>query len=187
MLSSRVDRTEKLIGAMREGLKKINEKESSLRNCYDQLVEQISEYTSNERYNPTSREGLQNYANYLSAIQDYRDTFIQRIQQQILQPLSQYPDLIKNTRVRATESEKKIFSFSGSVAEVAFEREERIGRETKVGWTTVQSAIRPEDHSTYPFAASRSTSSLRRDETPRPSGLFFFFSSLFSSSLSSGW
>ena len=62
---------------MREQLKKINEKESSLRNCYDELVEQISEFTQVEKYNTTSKEHLQNYANYLSAIQDYRDTLVQ--------------------------------------------------------------------------------------------------------------
>lgn len=57
---------------------KIAEKEASLRNINDELVEDIIEFTRHERINLSLRTNLEEFAKQLSIIQDYRDSFVRQ-------------------------------------------------------------------------------------------------------------
>ena len=59
-----------------KNLVKITEKEAGLRNCNDQLVEDILEFTRHERINGTLKGNMEEFAKQLSIIQDYRDTLV---------------------------------------------------------------------------------------------------------------
>lgn len=77
-LSIRFQYTEKFFEKCQTSFVKISEKEAGLRNCNDQLVEDIIEFTRHERVNGTLRSNLEEFAKQLSIIQDYRDTLVRR-------------------------------------------------------------------------------------------------------------
>ena len=67
---------EKYLGSTCVQFGKICRKEAGLRDCNDVFVQNIFEFADRERLNTSLRESLQQYASYLSAVEDYRNTLV---------------------------------------------------------------------------------------------------------------
>ena len=72
----RINKTEQYLGTFCTQFGKVCRKEAALRECNDQFVNNIFEFADRERINTTLRQGLQNYASYLSAVEDYHNTLV---------------------------------------------------------------------------------------------------------------
>ncbi|CAF2702538.1 unnamed protein product [Rotaria sp. Silwood2] len=94
----RINQTEKYLGSICLQFGKVCRKEARLRECNDQLVQNMFEFADRERINTSLRQSLQQYASYLSAVEDYRNTLIARIENQILEPLAKYGEVLKLKR-----------------------------------------------------------------------------------------
>jgi cell shape-determining protein MreC len=55
---------------------KVCRKEARTRDCNDELVQNMFEFADRERINTSLRQSLQQYASYLSAVEDYRNTLV---------------------------------------------------------------------------------------------------------------
>ncbi|CAF0750205.1 unnamed protein product [Adineta ricciae] len=94
----RINQVEKYLGSICVQFGKVCRKEARLRDCNDAFVQNIFEFADRERLNTSLRESLQQYASYLSAVEDYRNTLISRIETQILEPLAKYGEIMKLKR-----------------------------------------------------------------------------------------
>ncbi|CAF0806237.1 unnamed protein product [Adineta steineri] len=94
----RINQAEKYLGSICTQFGKVCRKEASLRDCNDAFVQNIFEFSDRERINTTLRQSLQQYASYLSAVEDYRNTLITRVETQILEPLAKYGEIMKLKR-----------------------------------------------------------------------------------------
>ncbi|UJR24653.1 hypothetical protein I4U23_006027 [Adineta vaga] len=94
----RINQVEKYLGSICVQFGKVCRKEAGLRDCNDAFVQNIFEFADRERLNTSLRESLQQYAGYLSAVEDYRNTLISRIEIQILEPLAKYGEIMKFKR-----------------------------------------------------------------------------------------
>ena len=74
----RIDQAEKYLGTICVQFGKVCRKEARLRDCNDQLVEHMCAFAGGERINTSLRQSLQQYANYLSAVEDYRNTLVRK-------------------------------------------------------------------------------------------------------------
>jgi len=72
----RINQAEKYLGSMCMQFGKVCRKEARLRDCNDQLVQNMFEFADRERINTSLRQSLQHYASYLSAVEDYRNTLV---------------------------------------------------------------------------------------------------------------
>lgn len=57
---------------------KVCRKQARLRDCNDQLVQNMFEFADRERINTSLRQSLQQSASYLSAVEDYRNTLVRK-------------------------------------------------------------------------------------------------------------
>ncbi|CAF1281285.1 unnamed protein product [Rotaria sp. Silwood1] len=94
----RINQTEKYLGSICLQFGKVCRKEARLRDCNDEFVQNMFEFADRERINTSLRQSLQQYASYLSAVEDYRHTLITRIENQILEPLAKYGEVLKLKR-----------------------------------------------------------------------------------------
>ncbi|CAF0774366.1 unnamed protein product [Rotaria sordida] len=94
----RINQTEKYLGSICLQFGKVCRKEARLRDCNDQMVHNMFEFADRERINTSLRQSLQQYASYLSAVEDYRNALITRIEHQILEPLAKYGEVLKLKR-----------------------------------------------------------------------------------------
>lgn len=81
----RINQAEKYLGSTCVQIGKVCRKEARLRDCNDQLVQNMFEFADREKINTTLRQSLQQYASYLSAVEDYRNTLVYFIANQIHQ------------------------------------------------------------------------------------------------------
>lgn len=72
----RINQTEKYLGSMCVQFGKVCRKEARLRDCNDALVASMFEFADRERINTSLRQSLQQYASYLSGVEDYRNTLV---------------------------------------------------------------------------------------------------------------
>jgi hypothetical protein len=72
----RVNQVEKYLGSICLQVGKVCRKEAKLRDCNDELVQHMFEFADRERINTSLRQSLQQYASYLSAVEDYRNTLV---------------------------------------------------------------------------------------------------------------
>lgn len=72
----RINQAEKYLGSTCVQIGKVCRKEARLRDCNDQLVQNMFEFADREKINTSLRQNLQNYASYLSAVEDYRNTLV---------------------------------------------------------------------------------------------------------------
>jgi cell shape-determining protein MreC len=72
----RINQAEKYLGTMCVQFGKVCRKEARVRDCNDELVQNMFEYADRERINTSFRQSLQQYASYLSAVEDYRNTLV---------------------------------------------------------------------------------------------------------------
>ena len=72
----RINQTEKYLGSICVQVGKVCRKEARLRDCNDELVQNMFEFADRERINTTLRQSLQQYAAYLSSVEDYRNALV---------------------------------------------------------------------------------------------------------------
>ena len=72
----RINQAEKYLGSTCVQIGKVCRKEARLRDCNDQLVQNMFEFADREKINTSLRQSLQQYASYLSAVEDYRNTLV---------------------------------------------------------------------------------------------------------------
>jgi len=72
----RINQVEKYLGSICVQFGKVCRKEARLRDCKDELVQNMFVCADRERINTSLRQSLQQYASYLSAVEDYRNTLI---------------------------------------------------------------------------------------------------------------
>ncbi|CAF0816884.1 unnamed protein product [Adineta steineri] len=94
----RINQVEKYLGSICVQFGKVCRKEARLRDCNDEMVQNMFEFADRERINTSLRQSLQQYASYLSAVEDYRNTLITRVESQILEPLAKYGEIMKLKR-----------------------------------------------------------------------------------------
>ena len=75
----RINQAEKYLGSICVQFGKVCRKEARLRDCNDAMVQNMFEFADRERINTSLRQSLQQYASYLSAVEDYRNTMVNRI------------------------------------------------------------------------------------------------------------
>jgi hypothetical protein len=67
---------EKFLGDLCQNFGKVARKNAALRDTGDTIVSSILEYAGKEKINTSSIQGLRNYANFLSASEDYRNAMV---------------------------------------------------------------------------------------------------------------
>jgi hypothetical protein len=86
------------MGNLCENFGRIARKNARVRDSSDSLVFALNEYASKEKTNSSSRKGLVNFSSYLSAVEDYRQAMIERVEKRVIQPISKYQEYLKNSR-----------------------------------------------------------------------------------------
>jgi len=72
----RINQAEKYLGSICVQFGKVCRKEAQVRDCNDELVQKMFEFADREQINTSLRQNLQQYASYLSAVEDYRNTLV---------------------------------------------------------------------------------------------------------------
>lgn len=65
----------------------------------DKLAKAVADYSSYERFNASTKSSLKDFSLAYAAIQDFRDIEVKRLEAKVIQPLSNYGELCKKTRV----------------------------------------------------------------------------------------
>ncbi|GFN93003.1 protein fam92a1 [Plakobranchus ocellatus] len=73
-------------------------KTARLRDKGDLLAKQLMEYAEYEKWNPSLSSGMLKFAENVSAVQDYREAQVKRLEGKIISPLMHYGLLCKQTK-----------------------------------------------------------------------------------------
>ncbi|GFR78873.1 protein FAM92A1, partial [Elysia marginata] len=73
-------------------------KTARLRDKGDLLAKQLLDYAEYEKWNPSLSAGMSKFAENLSAVQDYREAQVKRLEGKIISPLMNYGLLCKQTK-----------------------------------------------------------------------------------------
>ncbi|OWF51053.1 Protein FAM92A1 [Mizuhopecten yessoensis] len=95
---NRVTQTEKHLGLLCETIGSMNRKSARMRDKGDILAKQLIEYAKTEDTSHSLKNGLLHFSENLSAIQDYRQAGIQRVETKVLRPLSDYGNICKQVK-----------------------------------------------------------------------------------------
>lgn len=76
VITRRIALLEKFLGDLCQGFGKVSRKNARLRDTGDSIASILIEYASKEQINTSSIQGLKNYAQYLSAVEDYRNAYV---------------------------------------------------------------------------------------------------------------
>ncbi|CAC5412367.1 FAM92 [Mytilus coruscus] len=95
---SRVALVEKNYGNLCETLGSITRKAARQRDKGDLLAKQLQEYANSENISHCTKAGLTLCAQNMSAIQDYREAEIKRLEAKVVHPLSGYGDICKKKK-----------------------------------------------------------------------------------------
>ncbi|XP_033754764.1 protein FAM92A-like [Pecten maximus] len=89
-IQDRVSLVEKHFGQLCDTMSSITRKTARLRDKGDQLAKDITTYSEADSHNPSMLRCLTEFATNLSAIQDYRQAEVTRLDAKVVQPLSNY-------------------------------------------------------------------------------------------------
>ncbi|ESO85072.1 hypothetical protein LOTGIDRAFT_221535, partial [Lottia gigantea] len=98
MIQDRITAIERHLGTLCDTLSSYTRKTARLRDKGDLLAKEIVNYAEYEKINPTLKKGLTSFAEHLSAVQDYRQAEVQRLEAKSVTPLSNYGLLCKQTK-----------------------------------------------------------------------------------------
>ncbi|KAJ9591456.1 hypothetical protein L9F63_002062, partial [Diploptera punctata] len=73
-------------------------KNAGLRDKSDEMVKVIQDYAEAENVNKSLKNGLLQFCSTLSAVGDYRDAQVQRLETKVVSELSQYEDICKHAK-----------------------------------------------------------------------------------------
>ncbi|XP_045192846.2 CBY1-interacting BAR domain-containing protein 1-like [Mercenaria mercenaria] len=97
-IQDRITATEKHFGQLCETFSSYTRKTARLRDKGDQISKDMISYVEGETLNPSSKEYFSEFAHNLSAIQDYRNAQVTRLESKVQQPLSNYGLKCKHTK-----------------------------------------------------------------------------------------
>ncbi|KAK7454692.1 hypothetical protein BaRGS_00039558, partial [Batillaria attramentaria] len=82
-VQDRITAIEKHLGQLCDDFGSYTRKTARVRDKGDQLSRDIAEYAEYEKWNPSLREGLTHFAESLSAVQDYREAQVHRLEKKV--------------------------------------------------------------------------------------------------------
>ncbi|XP_045511752.1 protein FAM92A [Colias croceus] len=94
----RITNVEKNFGELCVGFGDYTRKTARLRDMGDELAKIIKEYANNELVNKSLSAGLDNLSLTLTAIEEYRNCAVQRLEAKVIGELSQYENICKHAR-----------------------------------------------------------------------------------------
>ncbi|PVD21476.1 hypothetical protein C0Q70_19649 [Pomacea canaliculata] len=97
-IQDRITAIEKHLGQLCDTLGSYTRKTARLRDKGDEMSKCLFEYAEYEKWNPTLRNGLMQFVESLSAVQDYREAQVQRLEKKVVSQLSGYGLLCKQTK-----------------------------------------------------------------------------------------
>nr|KAG5686004.1 hypothetical protein BaRGS_021361 [Batillaria attramentaria] len=97
-VQDRITAIEKHLGQLCDDFGSYTRKTARVRDKGDQLSRDIAEYAEYEKWNPSLREGLTHFAESLSAVQDYREAQVHRLEKKVVGQLGGYGLLCKQTK-----------------------------------------------------------------------------------------
>ncbi|KAH3772436.1 CBY1-interacting BAR domain-containing protein 1-B-like [Dreissena polymorpha] len=113
-IQERITSVEKNFGQLCETFSSYTRKTARLRDKGDQITKDLMTYIEGETLNPSSNKYFTEFAQNLSAIQDYRNAQVTRLETKVQQPLSNYGLKCKHTKAdlkaayAARDKEQKI-------------------------------------------------------------------------------
>ncbi|XP_013396523.1 protein FAM92A [Lingula anatina] len=97
-IQDRIGQVEKYFGEICYHFGAYARKCAKLRDKGDEVCKSVMDYAINSTLNGTSKTGLTQFAEYLSAVQDYRNAQVQRLEAKVIAPLSTYGNACKHAR-----------------------------------------------------------------------------------------
>lgn len=79
-----------------------------MRDKGDLLSKQISQFAGQDKFSHTTAKNLKDFAQNLSAVQDYRDAEIHRLEQKVVKPLSGYGPVCKKVKTAVKKEQQAI-------------------------------------------------------------------------------
>lgn len=113
-IQERITAVEKNFGQLCDTFSSYTRKTARLRDKGDQITKDVLTYVGEEKLNPSAKKHFTEFAQNLSAIQDYRNAQVTRLEAKVQQPLSNYGLKCKHTKAdlkaafTAREREHKI-------------------------------------------------------------------------------
>ncbi|XP_059157276.1 CBY1-interacting BAR domain-containing protein 1-A-like [Physella acuta] len=95
---SRVSTVEKYYGLLCHTLGSVIRKSARLRDKGDLFAHYLKEYTEKETLNNSTKVNLSAFAQNFSAVQDYRDAEVKRLEEKVLKPIMNYGTICKNMK-----------------------------------------------------------------------------------------
>ncbi|XP_076470346.1 CBY1-interacting BAR domain-containing protein 1-like [Babylonia areolata] len=97
-IQDRLTAIERHLGQLCDTFGSYTRKTARLRDKGDLLCREIAEYAEYEKWNPSLRKGMTQFAESLSAVQDYREAQVNRLEKKVVSNLSGYGLLCKQTK-----------------------------------------------------------------------------------------
>ncbi|CAL1541301.1 unnamed protein product [Lymnaea stagnalis] len=98
VIQDRITHIEQHLGQLCDIASSYTRKTARLRDKGDMLAKELMEFSEYEKWNPTLSTGMTKFAESLSAVQDYREAEVKRLEGKILSPLVNYGLLCKQTK-----------------------------------------------------------------------------------------
>ncbi|KAI0219971.1 Protein FAM92A [Lamellibrachia satsuma] len=99
-IQDRVGRVEKHFGDMCTNFGAYSRKVAKLRDKGDELARNVREYAEQEKLNHTMQQALKDFSEKLSAVQDYRESEMKRMEIKVIEPLTLYGTQCKQAKER---------------------------------------------------------------------------------------
>ncbi|KAK2146596.1 hypothetical protein LSH36_595g02012 [Paralvinella palmiformis] len=103
-IQQRIASVEKHFGDMCQGLGNYHRRLCKIRDTGDELSRHMYTYADKESFNSTTKESLMRFASYFSAIQDYRDVEVRRLDNKVLAPLTEYGTDCKHAKEKLKQA-----------------------------------------------------------------------------------
>ncbi|XP_067651562.1 CBY1-interacting BAR domain-containing protein 1-like [Haliotis asinina] len=98
LIQDRITATEKHLGQLCDTLSSYTRKSAHIRDKGDQMAKDLVNYAEYETMSLTLKKGFTHFAENLSAIQDYREAQVSRLESKVVAPLSNYGLMCKQTK-----------------------------------------------------------------------------------------
>ncbi|XP_059173918.1 CBY1-interacting BAR domain-containing protein 1-A-like [Physella acuta] len=98
VVNDRITHIEEHLGQLCDIASSYTRKTARLRDKGDLMAKELMQFSEFEKWNPTLSIGMSKFAESLSAVQDYREAEVKRLEGKIITPLMNYGLLCKQTK-----------------------------------------------------------------------------------------
>ncbi|XP_059154236.1 CBY1-interacting BAR domain-containing protein 1-A-like [Physella acuta] len=98
VVNDRITHIEEHLGQLCDIASSYTRKTARLRDKGDLMAKELMQFSEFEKWNPTLSTGMSKFAESLSAVQDYREAEVKRLEGKIITPLMNYGLLCKQTK-----------------------------------------------------------------------------------------